>query len=68
LKSNTSPKYNDPMSPIISIIRGKCKTGKALLDSTASVNLLSYLVFKEIGLGELNDSNLLKDMIHEKVE
>jgi hypothetical protein len=56
------------MSPIISIIRGKCKTGKALLDSTASVNLLSYLVFKEIGLGELNDSNLLKDMIHEKVE
>jgi hypothetical protein len=27
--------------------------GKALLDSAASVNLLSYLVVKEIGLGEL---------------
>jgi GTP-sensing pleiotropic transcriptional regulator CodY len=53
LKSNTQPKYNDPMSSIISIIIGKCKVGKALLDSAASVNLLSYLVIKEIELGEL---------------
>ncbi|RVW71712.1 hypothetical protein CK203_057109 [Vitis vinifera] len=46
-------KYKDPGCPTISVnIRGT-HVEKALLDLGASVNLLQYSVYKQLGLGEL---------------
>ena len=53
IRNNFPPKYKDPGSPNISIVVGNSKLGHALVDLGASVNLLSYSVYVEIGLGEL---------------
>ena len=51
-------KYKDLRSPTISInIEGTC-IDKALLDLGASVNLLPYSVYKQLGLGELKPTNI----------
>ena len=51
-------KYKIPGTPTISVnIRGTC-IDKALLDLGASVNLLPYLVYKQLGLGELKPTNI----------
>ncbi|XP_062114450.1 uncharacterized protein LOC133825537 [Humulus lupulus] len=46
-------KYKDPGCPTISCIIGDHFINKALLDLGASVNLLPYSVYKQLGLGEL---------------
>ncbi|RVW24517.1 Transposon Ty3-I Gag-Pol polyprotein [Vitis vinifera] len=48
-----SIKYKDPGCPTISVNIGGTQVEKALLDLGASVNLLPYSVYKELGLGEL---------------
>lgn len=45
IQSKTPPKFKDPGSPTI--------INRALLDLGASVNLLPYSVYKQLGLGEL---------------
>ncbi|KAJ9671040.1 hypothetical protein PVL29_027161 [Vitis rotundifolia] len=51
-------KYKDPSCPTISVmIRGMC-VEKALLDLRASVNLLPYSVYKQLGLGELKPTSI----------
>ena len=58
IQSKTTVKYKDPGSPTISVnIRGTC-IDKALLDLGASVNLLPYSVYKQLGLGELKPNNI----------
>ena len=58
IQSKTPVKYKDPGSPTISIkIDGTC-IDKALLDLGASVNLLPYSVYKQLGLGELKPTNI----------
>ena len=51
-------KYKDPGSPTISVNIGGTCIDKALLDLGASVNLLPYLVYKQLGLGELKPTNI----------
>ena len=51
-------KYKDPGSPIISVNIGGTCIDKALLDLGASVNLLPYSVYKQLGLGELKPTNI----------
>ena len=51
-------KYKDPGSPTISVDIGGTCIDKALLDLGASVNLLSYSVYKQLGLGELKPTNI----------
>ena len=46
-------KYKDPGCPTISVMIGETCVEKALLDLGASVNLLPYSVYKQLGLGEL---------------
>ena len=46
-------KYKDPGSLIISCDIRETHIEKALLDLGASVNILSFLVYKQLGLGEL---------------
>ena len=51
-------KYKDPGSPTISIVVGNSKLGHALVDLGASVNLLPYLVYVDLALGELEPTNI----------
>ncbi|XP_038982173.1 uncharacterized protein LOC120110664 [Phoenix dactylifera] len=61
LKHNTPPKYKDPGCPTISCIIGNFRIQRALLDLGASVNLLPYSVYEQLGLGRpfLATSNAL---------
>ena len=53
IQSKYPIKYKDPGSPTISVnIGGNC-IEKSLLDLGASVNLMPYSVYKQLGLGEL---------------
>ena len=50
IQNNIPPKFKDPGYPTISCIIGNYMIDKALLDLGASVNLLSYSVYKQLGL------------------
>ena len=58
IRNNLPPKYEDPRSFTISIVVGNSKLGHALVDLGASVNLLPYSVYVELGLGELEPTNI----------
>ena len=68
IQSKTIVKYKDPGSPTISVnIRGTC-IDKALLDLGASVNLLPYSVYKQLGLGELKPTNITLSLADRSVK
>ncbi|RVW88284.1 hypothetical protein CK203_038727 [Vitis vinifera] len=50
LQCKSPLKYKDPGSPTISVMIGGKVVEKALLDLGASVNLLPYSVYKQLGL------------------
>ena len=58
IQSKNLVKYKDPGSPTISVNIGGTCIDKALLDLVASVNLLPYSVYKQLGLGELKPTNI----------
>ena len=58
IQSKTPMKYKDPGSTTISANIGGTCIDKALLDLGASVNLLPYSVYKQLGLGELKPTNM----------
>ena len=58
IKNNFPPKYKDPGNPTIFIVVGNSELGHALVDLGASVNLLQYSVYVELGLGELEPTNI----------
>ena len=58
IRNNLPPKYKDPGSPTISIVVRNSKLGHSLVDLRASVNLLPYSVYVELGLGELEPTNI----------
>ena len=58
LQNNNTLKYKDLGCPIISCFIGEHKIEKALLDLEASVNLLPYLVFQSLTLGELKPTSV----------
>ena len=51
-------KYKDPGCPTISVNIGGISVEKALLDLGASVNLFSYSMYKQLGLGELKPTSI----------
>ena len=51
-------KYKDPGSPTISVNIGGTCIDKSLLDLGASVNLLPYSMYKQLGLGELKPTTI----------
>ena len=68
IQCKTPVKYKDPGSPTISVnIRGTY-IDKALLDLGASVNLLPYLVYKQLGLGELKPTNITLSLADRSVK
>ena len=58
IRNNLPPKYKDLGSPTISIVVENSKLGHALVDLGASVNLLPYSIYVELGLGELEPTNI----------
>ena len=58
IQCKTLVKYKDPGSPTISVNIGGICIDKALLDLGASVNLLPYSMYKQLGLGELKSTNI----------
>ncbi|XP_058211495.1 uncharacterized protein LOC131323665 [Rhododendron vialii] len=52
-QTNLAPKYKDPGCPTIAITIGGKRVEQAPLDLGASVNLLPYSVYQELGLGEM---------------
>jgi hypothetical protein len=53
LHNNNALKYKGTSCPTISCFIGEHKIERALVDLGASVNLLPYLVFQSLNLGEL---------------
>ena len=68
IRNNLPPKYKDPRSPTISIVVGNSKLGHALVDLGASVNLLPYSVYVDLGLGELEPTNITLQLADRSVK
>ena len=58
IECKTPVKYKDPGCPTISMNIGGISVEKALLDLGASVNLLPYSMYKQLGLGELKPTSI----------
>ena len=58
IQCKTPVKYKDLGCPTILVNIGGTCVEKALLDLGASVNLLPYLVYKQLGLGELKPTSI----------
>ena len=61
-------KYKDPGSPTISVNIGGTCIDKTLLDLGASVNLLPYSVYKQLGLRELKPTNITLSLADRSVK
>ena len=61
-------KYKDPGTPTISVNIGGTYIEKALLDLGASVNLLPYSVYRQVGLGELKPTNITLSLADRSVK
>ena len=68
IQSKNPVKYKDPGSPTISINIGGTSIDKSLLDLGASVNLLPYSVYKQLGLGELKPTNITLSLADRSVK
>ena len=68
IQSKYPVKYKDPGSPTISITIGRNFIDKSLLDLGASVNLMPYSVYKQLGLGELKPTNITLSMADRSVK
>jgi hypothetical protein len=59
LQCKTPVKYKDPGCSTISCIIGNFNIDRALLDLGASVNLLPFSVYEQLGLGELKPTKVV---------
>ena len=68
IRNNFPPKYKDPGSHTISIVVGNSKLGHALVDLGASVNLFPYSVYVDLGLGDLEPTNITLQLANRSVK
>ena len=61
-------KYKDPRCSAISVNIGGFSVEKALLDLGASVNLLPYSMYKQLGLGELKSTSITLSLADRSVK
>ena len=61
-------KYKDLGCPTISVMIGGKVVEKALLDLGASVNLLPYSVYKQLGLGKLKPTSITLSLADRSVK
>ena len=68
IQSKYPVKYKDPGSPTISVNIGGNSIDKSLLDLGASVNLMPYSVYTQLGLGELKPTNITLSLADRSVK
>ena len=68
IQCKTPVKYKDPGSPTILVNIGRTCIDKALLDLGASINLLPYSMYKQLGLGELKPTNITLSLANRSVK
>ena len=68
IECKTLVKYKDPRCPTISVNIGGTCVEKALLDLGASVNLLPYSMYKQLGLGELKPTSITLSLTDRSIE
>ena len=68
IRNNFPQKYKDLGSLTISIVVGNSKLGHALVDLGASVNLLPYSIYVDLGLGELEPTNITLQLAYRSVK
>ena len=68
IQCKTLVKYKDPGCSTISVNIGGTCVEKALLDLGASVNLLHYLVYKQLGLGELKPASITLSLVDRSIK
>jgi hypothetical protein len=61
-------KYKDPGCPTITCMIGFSQIERALLDLGASVNLLPYSVYLQLGLGELKPTSMTLQLADRSVK
>ena len=68
IQCKTPVKYKDPGCPTISVNIGDTCVEKALLDLGASVNLLPYSMYKQLGLGELKHTSITLSLAYKSIK
>ena len=68
IQCKSSLKYKDLGYPTISVMIGGKVVEKALLNLGASVNLLPYSVYKQLGLGELKPTSITLSLADRSVK
>ena len=68
IQSKNPVKYKDPGSPTISVNIGGTFIEKSVLHLGASVNLLPYSMYKQLGLGELKPTNVTLSLADRSVK
>ena len=68
IQCKTLVKYKDPGCPTISVNIGGICVEKALLDLGASVNLLPYLIYRQLGLGELKPTSITLSLVDRSIK
>ncbi|WJZ92671.1 hypothetical protein VitviT2T_011655 [Vitis vinifera] len=68
IQCKSALKYKDPGCPTISVMIGGKVVEKASLDLGASVNLLPYSVYKQLGLGELKPTSITLSLADRSVK
>ena len=68
IECKTPVKYKDPGCPTISVNIGGISVEKALLDFGASVNLLPYSMYKQLGLGELKPTSITLSLADKSIK
>ncbi|KAL5580498.1 hypothetical protein UlMin_012940 [Ulmus minor] len=67
IDSKTPPKYKDPGYPTVACQIGNQACGQALLDLGASVNLMPYSVYLQLGLGEIKPTTMVLQLADRSV-
>ncbi|XP_026378733.1 uncharacterized protein LOC113273188 [Papaver somniferum] len=68
IQNKTPPKFRDPGCPTVTCMIGDHTVNKALLDLGASVNLLPYSVYVQLGLGELKPTPITLQLADRSVK
>ena len=61
-------KYKDPGSPTIAYTIGQAENCRALLDLGASINLLPFSVYQQLGLGDLSPTWVTIQLVDHSVK
>jgi len=68
IDQKTPLKYKDPGCPTISCLIGTHEFSQALLDLGASVNLMPYSVYSQLGLGEIKPTSVVLQLADRSIK